>query len=222
MKFYTNQLFHIYNQGNNRRQIFFTEDNYNFFLWKMRAYLLPFGDIVAWCLMPNHFHWQFYVKHVEIGRKLFFKQVDEIEWQRRKSIYGNNAQVVKRDWTRFCSQKEIIDLNESIGILQRSYSLAINKSRAWTGSLFKQPCRAKDGWIDEFVTVTNNGKETFRFLAENNYGYQCFRYIHDNPVKAKIVNKAIEYRWSSAMDYAGLRNGDLCNLELGRKLQDYF
>ncbi|MEM9846547.1 MAG: hypothetical protein AAF847_01565 [Bacteroidota bacterium] len=80
MKFYDNQLFHIYNRGNNRRQIFFSEENYLFFLWKMRAYLLPFGDLIAWSLMPNHFHWQFFVRSVYLDRELLFKQVDDIEW----------------------------------------------------------------------------------------------------------------------------------------------
>ncbi|MEM1327726.1 MAG: hypothetical protein AAGI23_17325 [Bacteroidota bacterium] len=57
MDFYNNQLFHIYNQGNNSRQTFFEEENYRYFLWKMRAYLPLFGDLISWCLMPNHFHW---------------------------------------------------------------------------------------------------------------------------------------------------------------------
>ena len=84
MQFHNNQLFHIYNQGNNRRQIFFTEDNYSFFLWKMRAYLLPFGDLIAWCLMPNHFHWQFYTRQIHVDRKIFLLHADQIEWQRRQ------------------------------------------------------------------------------------------------------------------------------------------
>lgn len=79
MEFYENQLFHIYNQGNNRRQVFFSDENYEFFLWKMKAYLLPFGDFVAWCLMPSHFHWQFYVRRISVKRQLLFEHVDQIE-----------------------------------------------------------------------------------------------------------------------------------------------
>jgi len=49
-------LYHIYNRGNNRERIFFSPDNYLFFLAKMRKYLSPHLRILAWCLMPNHFH----------------------------------------------------------------------------------------------------------------------------------------------------------------------
>ncbi|MEM1120148.1 MAG: hypothetical protein AAGJ18_06845 [Bacteroidota bacterium] len=221
MQFYENQLFHIYNQGNNQRQTFFTDEHRKFFLWKMRIYLLPFGDLIAWCLMSNHFHWQFYVRKVAMERKKLWELVDKVEWQRRVKKYGNKAQAVKRDWSRLKGANKTIDLNESIGILQRSYSRAINKEKGWSGSLFKEPCQAKDGWIDEFVTVTKNGKDDYRFMPGNDYGFRCFNYVHDNAVEAKIVKKAIDYEWSSAKDYAGLRNGTLCNLEMGRQLRDF-
>ena len=56
MEFEVGHLYHIYNQGNNRRKVFFVRDNYLFFLNKMKHHLLPYADILAWCLMPNHFH----------------------------------------------------------------------------------------------------------------------------------------------------------------------
>lgn len=46
----------MYNRGNNRQTIFFTPDNYLYFLRKIKQEWLPFCDILAWCLMPNHFH----------------------------------------------------------------------------------------------------------------------------------------------------------------------
>jgi putative transposase len=51
-----NQLYHIYNQGNNRQKTFFDDDNYIFFLDKVRKYIFPCADIFGYCLMPNHFH----------------------------------------------------------------------------------------------------------------------------------------------------------------------
>ena len=55
MKFEPHTIYHIFNQGNNRQPIFFQERNYYFFLEKMKTHLLPYGDIIAYCLMPNHF-----------------------------------------------------------------------------------------------------------------------------------------------------------------------
>lgn len=51
-----NQFYHIYNRGNNRQPIFFEERNYTFFIEKIRKHIHPHLCIVAYCLMPNHFH----------------------------------------------------------------------------------------------------------------------------------------------------------------------
>jgi REP element-mobilizing transposase RayT len=56
MEFFKNELYHIYNRGNNQQNIFFKPDNYLFFLTKVRRYIIPYCDILAYCLMPNHFH----------------------------------------------------------------------------------------------------------------------------------------------------------------------
>jgi putative transposase len=56
MEFFENELYHIYNRGNNKQKIFFKPENYLFFLKKVRKCIQPYCDILAWCLMPNHFH----------------------------------------------------------------------------------------------------------------------------------------------------------------------
>lgn len=56
MEFFDNQLYHIYNRGNNQQQIFFFPKNYIYLLLKVRKFLLPYCDILSYCLMPNHFH----------------------------------------------------------------------------------------------------------------------------------------------------------------------
>ena len=66
MKFTNNQIFHIYNQGNNRERIFFNDSNYLYFLTKVRTYLLPFGKMINYCLMPNHFHILFYLEQLKV------------------------------------------------------------------------------------------------------------------------------------------------------------
>lgn len=54
------EYYHVYNRGNNRQDIFFEEENYIFFLRRLREHLVqpaaPFVTLVAYCLMPNHFH----------------------------------------------------------------------------------------------------------------------------------------------------------------------
>jgi len=36
----------------------------------------------------------------------------------------------------------------------------------------------------------------------NDYFEQKLNYIHENPVKAELVNRAEDYRYSSAIDFA--------------------
>ena len=72
MEFQQNELYHIYNRGNNQRTVFFNRDNYLYFLRKVRKFILPYCDILNYCLMPNHFHFlihanQTTVETVRIG-----------------------------------------------------------------------------------------------------------------------------------------------------------
>jgi putative transposase len=61
MKVNPNQLFHIYNQGNNRERLFYERADYIAFLTKYREFVQPFCETVAYCLMPNHFHFILYL-----------------------------------------------------------------------------------------------------------------------------------------------------------------
>ena len=177
----------------------------------MRGYLLPFGDFIGSCLIPNHFHWLFYVKKVEVPRKELWQHVDEVEFERRLQKYGEKAISVRNHKQRKNTEKPIT-LNHAIGSLEKSYSKAFNKETEQSGSLFRAHAKAKDGWIDEFVTLKKgNGKTDFRFIQGNDYGFQCLSYIHENT----------DWKFSSAKDYAGLRNGTLCNLALGRNLLNF-
>jgi REP-associated tyrosine transposase len=56
MEFFVNELYHIYNRGNNKQKIFFSDDNYVYFLKKVQTHIQPHCSILAYCLMPNHFH----------------------------------------------------------------------------------------------------------------------------------------------------------------------
>jgi putative transposase len=56
MQIIPNQLYHIYNQGNNQETIFYDRNDYLLFLQKVRKLIMPFADIVCYSLMPNHYH----------------------------------------------------------------------------------------------------------------------------------------------------------------------
>ena len=74
MEFLGNELYHIYNRGNNRQPIFFKPDNYLYFLKKVRKFILPHCDILAYCLMSNHFHFLISADSRTIATKLIGDQ----------------------------------------------------------------------------------------------------------------------------------------------------
>ena len=50
MNFEQGYLYHIYNQGNNHHKIFIKRENYLFFIKKIKISVMPYADILAWCL----------------------------------------------------------------------------------------------------------------------------------------------------------------------------
>ena len=53
---YKDKLYHFYNRGNGKENIFFREENYFYFLRQYEKYLADSIDTFAYCLLPNHFH----------------------------------------------------------------------------------------------------------------------------------------------------------------------
>lgn len=66
MHFERGFLYHVFNRGNNNEKIFFNNANYRLFVDKIDYHILPFADILAWCLMPNHFHLMIYINRESI------------------------------------------------------------------------------------------------------------------------------------------------------------
>jgi len=57
LTFQPGHYYHLYNRGNDRQTIFFERENYLHFLRLIRRYLIEQTlDVVAYCLMPNHYH----------------------------------------------------------------------------------------------------------------------------------------------------------------------
>ena len=214
MHFEPDTIYHIYNQGNNRQPIFFKPENYLFFLQKMRKYLLPHGDLLCYCLMPNHFHWLFFVREVSVAKSSSDSPGDS----KSPGEYVPQSVVVAESGVDLKSPPDsrMRSLNDSIAILLRSYTRAINlQEDGRSGSLFRKETKAKDGWIEGFISLEDRRT---RSQFWNDFGYTCFQYIHENPVKAGLVTRAQDWLYSSCQDYVGLRKGTLCNQSLAKEL----
>ncbi len=185
MQFEPGHLYHIYNQGNNRQPIFLKRENYLYFIRKIRVHVLPYADILAWCLMPNHFHLMVYVNCVGL--------------------------VVSPRATQSCTRTNVT-FNKSIGIMLASYTRAINKQENWTGSLFRNGTKAiilSESKGISFSCKTNTGAAQF----SSEYPNVCFNYILSNPLRAKLVKRVEDWEFSSYLDIMAIRNLKLINRE---------
>ncbi|SHI34898.1 2-amino-4-hydroxy-6-hydroxymethyldihydropteridinediphosphokinase [Tangfeifania diversioriginum] len=182
--------YHVFNRGNNSNKIFFTRDNYLFFLRKMNELISPYASFLSWCLMPNHFHWVIYI--------------------RRESHTLTQSEGMTKQRT----------INQSIGILLRSYTRAIQKQQNLSGSLFQKHTKSK-ALIDEIEIEPSYWDSAFGTIINipegKNYLETCIEYVHQNPVYSGLVNNADEWEFSSFRDYIGLRKGKLIDYDLLRK-----
>ena len=56
-EFQAGEYYHIYHRGGDRQKIFFENENYPYFFRLLKKYRDQFAmNVVAYCLMPNHFH----------------------------------------------------------------------------------------------------------------------------------------------------------------------
>jgi len=205
MIFECGSLYHVYNQGNNRQKIFFNHDNYLFFLKKLKRHILPHADILAWCLMPNHFHLMVYVKQV------YVPITDGVTWITDGVTPSHPVSTPSHP----VSTHKEISFNDNIGILLRSYSRAINNQEHRVGALFREETKAEcitpnDGITPSFYN-TSFGTLIHVSTPENEYPQICFDYIHYNPSSARLVVRPEDWEFSSYRDYCGMRDGKLIN-----------
>lgn len=170
MHFEPATAYHLYNRGNEKQPIFFSRENYLFFLRKVRAEWLAYCDILAYCLMPSHFH--FVIAAKKAGCEFLTLKNKETHLQH---------------------------LSKAVGKTLSSYTMALNLERQKSGNLFQKKTKAK---------LLDTKPATGSCLAN------CVHYTHNKPFVAGLVADAKEWEFSSLREYAGLRNGTLCNREL--------
>ncbi|WP_434222163.1 transposase [Limnospira platensis CENA597] len=102
--FETGHYYYIYNRGNNHPIIFFTQDNYIHFLRLIRKYLVEsnVADIIAYCLMPNHYHLLVYFKQncfSEVMQKFSLSYVKAInkQYDRVGGLFQGRFQAIAVD-----------------------------------------------------------------------------------------------------------------------------
>ena len=105
------KFYHVYNRGNNRDNLFYKKENYNYFLRKYDEYLSDYIETYAYCLLPNHFHLLISVK--EQAKIPPFQKVES---------FRKVESLVSLQFRKFFT----------------CYSMSINKQEGRVGSLFQK------------------------------------------------------------------------------------
>lgn len=171
MKLEKGYIYHVYNQGNNKRPIFYTRRNYFFFMKKIRTHIIPRADIIAWCLMPNHFHLMLYIKNEFI----------EIEGGNRRRSMNHSIGILLRSYARAINKQE-----ETTGSLFRQDT--------------KSKCVNCNEDFPNHITLHNSSTIHLKESTEQ-YPQVCFDYIHQNPLTSGLVTKKQDWEFSSAREY---------------------
>ncbi|MBA4311881.1 MAG: transposase [Chlorobiaceae bacterium] len=100
----------------------------------------------------------------------------------------------------FVKSDDIIKLKNSVGIFLSSYTKALNIEQCRHGNLFQQHTKS-------------------RHVDKDSYLISVASYIHQNPIRSGIVNKLEDWKYSSYLEYIGLRKNSFVKIDL---LLNYF
>lgn len=130
------KMYHLYNRGNNRENLFYKKENYYYFIRQFDKYLSDFVDVYAYCLLPNHFHFLIKVKEEE---EILRNSRDAIALSDRISTQSDridHSKIISEQFRRFFI----------------SYSQAINKQEKRVGSLFQKNFKTKEVDSEDYFT----------------------------------------------------------------------
>ncbi len=148
------EYYHIYNRGTRRENIFFTPEHWRFFLHRLKEYFLPeYGNVIAYCLMPNHFHLIVQVRCEDFGLKVMM------------SLTVSYTKAVNRETGRtghlFQGPYQAKHIESSAQLMQLSRYIHLNPVKAgfvekpedWKYSSYRDYIGLRDGSIPKINIV---------------------------------------------------------------------
>ncbi|MCF8247589.1 MAG: transposase [Saprospiraceae bacterium] len=122
-------IYHIFNHANGRENVFEEPENYIYFMAKYAEKVEPVVQTLAYCLMPNHFHFLVKVKEEQVLSGFLEKKVTTAGNMVPEGLSGQDFwhYVVHRQFHNFLG----------------GYSKAFNKYHQRSGSLLRQNTRRK-------------------------------------------------------------------------------
>ena len=141
-QFYAGGYYHLYNRGNDHQNIFFERENYLYFLRQMRKYFkTDVVDIVAYCLMPNHYHLLIFLKGAGLAKLMqpfllsYTKAINE-RYSRVGALFQGRFKAIQVDKEEYLLQlSRYIHLNPvAAGLVKRPADWEFSSYRDFIGA----------------------------------------------------------------------------------------
>jgi len=168
LEFEPGHFYHIYNRGNNREQIFFESENYLFFLRRMRE--LHFTDcatVVAYCLMPNHYHYLIQIKtsgFAALMQRLLLSYCKAINkrFGRTGALFQGRFQAIEVDRDEY-----LIHLSRYIHVNPVRANL-VARAEDWAFSSYREYIGLRNGTLPDPTAVLSHfaTREDYRRFVE--------------------------------------------------------
>jgi len=173
IKFETNEYYHIYNRGNNKRDMFFNEHDYIRFLFLILVFQAP---ITAHNINRDV---NYFLKH----KKFNLTPQRKNEILKRRNIELTSFTLMPNHFHLIVNERNGTGIASYMQRLQNSYTKYCNTKHNFSGHLLQGPFQA--------VHITTN--DQLLYLSA---------YIHKNQRELnEWKNKEHLYTWSSYYDY---------------------
>jgi REP element-mobilizing transposase RayT len=175
-------IYHIYNRGNNRENLFRSRENYLYFLKLFSEHVAPVVVVFAYCLLPNHFHFLLRLKS-------------------REEILGNP------DLTGFWKPVRSNRPHQPFSNCFNAYTKAFNNRYQRTGALFERPFGRKlvdsPRYFNNLVVYIHRNPQKHGLVDD-------FRDWPYSSYEAVLSEKPTQIARAAVLDWFGTR-ADFCH-----------
>jgi hypothetical protein len=173
--------YHVYNRGINGENIFPEERNYQYFLDKYQQFVAPVADLLAYCLLKNHFHFLIRTKSESI--------IAAWESSRRQELQPSGP---PRNYTASES------ISRAFASYFKSYAQSVNLAYSRTGALFEEPFRrievSSDSYLSQLVQYIHLNPQTHGFVDDfRTYSHSSYQTILNSETNSPDQNTILDW-----------------------------
>jgi len=202
-RFENDGIYHIYNRSIDKKLMFTSDRNYEFFIRQFDKYLSNYITIYAYCLLGNHFH--FMVKVNDLTDLTTFKKLSNLEQSNQQKTTHD---IVSQQFKKFF----------------QSYAMAFNKEQNRIGTLFQTPfkrVRVEDeNYLRELICYLNTNAQKHNLVEDfKDWKWSSYHNLISNKDTKLQKDEVIQY-------FDDIDNFKYCHLEYALKIdsleRDFF